>query len=97
MYAIETENLSKRYGDFYALNGVYYPITIFPEPLRLLSLFIPLTHVIISLRSIMLAGVLDLGEMATGLCLSSVYAFLAYRYFERSMRESLMSGMLGNW
>ena len=38
------------------LGGVYYPVTVLPEPLQKLSLFLPITHSLAGLRGALLTG-----------------------------------------
>lgn len=78
-------------------SGVYYPIDIFPDWLQTISNAIPVTHVIISLRGILLENTLLLDEIAKGFGLSVFYVFLAYAFLESSVRFSKKTARLSNW
>lgn len=78
-------------------SGVYYPITVFPASIQIVSKLIPITHVIIALRGILLENVLRLENVGMGLMLSTVYLIGAYLFFKASVKRSKENVKLSNW
>ncbi len=79
------------------LSGVYYPVEIFPPAVQTLSNAIPVTHVIVSLRGILLENTLKVAPMLKGLGLSLLYLLLSFFFLQKSVEKSKKIAMLSNW
>jgi len=69
------------------LSGVFYPITIVPEPFRSFMLLNPLATIIIGFRQILLWGEMPhWGWWAVWTLLASLFAWLAYIWFFKTKK-----------
>ena len=55
------------------LGGVYFPLTVFPDWLRIIALFLPFTHALEGLRQAVLNG-RSLGELTTQVAVLGLFA-----------------------
>lgn len=82
-------------GVIMIFSGVYYPIEILPGPIQAVSLAVPTTHSIISLRAALgFSPGLANPELAIGAVLSVAYFVLGALIFRWSIRRSRVTGVI---
>lgn len=82
-------------GIIMILSGIYYPIDVFPQPIQTLSLAIPSTHSLISLRaSLGFSPGLAVPALITGALLSLSYLTVSSLIFRWSIKRSKITGTL---
>ena len=83
-------------GIFMIFSGVYYPIDVLPWPAKAISLVMPPTHSIISLRAAM--GLHDAGlvmpEMLLGLALSAFFLVLGSFLYKLGVEKGKENGLI---
>jgi ABC-2 type transport system permease protein len=82
------------------LVGIFYPVSILPKSLQLLSLLLPPSYVFESMRSIIISGNFsgDLyGKIIIGLSLSIFYLLMMYFFFNRTYKTVLRNGLLSRF
>mgnify|MGYP001059971499 CR=1 FL=1 len=87
-------------SSFELLGGIYYPIAILPEPLRVISQLLPVTHSLKALRGVLLGGY-SLAqvkvEIMVLLAFSVVLFPLAIVAFETALRWAKKDGSLSQY
>ena len=58
---------------FQPVSAVFYPVAVLPEPLRMISTFIPASHVFEGMRSVIAGGSLPINEMIWASMLNICY------------------------
>jgi ABC-2 type transport system permease protein len=76
------------------LAGIYYPVSVLPEPAATLARAIPLTYFLDAYRSHFGFASEFAAPIATGLALSAVYAVVAHFAFFASVRRARRTGLL---
>jgi ABC-2 type transport system permease protein len=76
------------------LAGIYYPVSILPEPAAAVARAIPLTYFLDSYRSHFGFASEFAAPIATGLVLSAVYAVVAHLAFYASVQRARRTGLL---
>jgi ABC-2 type transport system permease protein len=76
------------------LAGIYYPVSVLPEPAATLARAIPLTYFLDAYRSHFGFASEFAAPVATGLALSAVYAVLAHLAFYASVQRARRTGLL---
>lgn len=82
------------------LGGVFFPVSVLPEPLRALSSLVPMTHALEGLRLALLrgAGVAEVAAQAGALAVfSAVLMPLGLFAFRRALEASRRDGSLGHY
>jgi ABC-2 type transport system permease protein len=82
-------------GIIMIFSGIYYPIEILPLPVQAVSLALPTTHSLISMRaSLGFSSGLALPEFLAGAALSLAYFALGLAAFRWSIRRSRVTGVI---
>ena len=76
------------------LAGIYYPVSVLPEPVALLARAIPLTYFLDAYRAHFGFASEFAAPVATGLALSAVYAIAAHAAFYASVQRARRTGLL---
>jgi len=76
------------------LAGIYYPVSVLPEPAATLARAIPLTYFLDAYRSHFGFASEFAAPIATGLALSVVYAVVAHLAFYASVQRARRTGLL---
>lgn len=76
------------------LAGIYYPVSVLPEPLTTLAGAIPLTYFLDAYRSHFGFASEFSAPIATGLALAALYAALAHAAFLAAVRHARRTGLL---
>ena len=76
------------------LAGIYYPVSVLPEPAATIARLIPLTYFLDAYRSHFGFGSELAAPIATGLGLSVVYAALAHLAFYACVQRARRTGLL---
>jgi ABC-2 type transport system permease protein len=66
---------------FIPFMGIYYPLDILPEPMRLIGMALPPTYVFEGLRQLAVTGTMDAGLLLKSLGLGIVYLVVALAIF----------------
>lgn len=74
--------------------GIYYPISVLPGAVQVLSYLLPPSYTFEGVRSLLFTGVFSLPHFLIGLGLGLLYLVLAYLFFVRIYRSILRSGVL---
>ena len=77
---------------FQPLSATFFPITILPKPLQILSFFIPITHVFESARKNYLNQTTDWGSFFLALILNAVYFVFSCLLFYYMFKKSRQTG-----
>ncbi|HEV3245212.1 MAG TPA: ABC transporter permease [Candidatus Paceibacterota bacterium] len=77
--------------------GVFYPVSVLPGWMQLISYALPPTYVFEGMRSVLLSGTLDARALALGFALTLVYILLAYGVFWWVYRLVVRSGLLSRF
>ena len=78
------------------LGCVYYPLSILPEWLQLISKFLPLVYIFEEARSILINNVVDYSNIINALLLNLVYFVMAVMIFYYSFYGARKKGTLVN-
>ena len=78
------------------LGCVYYPLSILPEWLQLISKFLPLVYIFEEARSILINNVVDYSNIINALLLNLVYFIIAVMIFYYSFYGARKKGTLVN-
>lgn len=85
---------------FDLLGGVYYPITILPVPLPVVSQFLPITHALKALRGVLLAGY-SFSQVKNEIMALTGFALIlfpsAMLIFELALKWAKKAGSLGQY
>jgi len=87
-------------SSFELLGGIYYPITILPEPLQVISNLLPITYALKALRGVLLAGysfVQVKTEIMALLAFAVILFPLAILFFEFALKWAKKDGSLGQY
>ncbi|MGH7276798.1 MAG: ABC transporter permease [Candidatus Rokuibacteriota bacterium] len=76
------------------LAGIYYPVSVLPEPVAALAAAIPLTYFLDAYRAHFGFAPEFRAPVATGLALSALYAALAHWAFLAAIRRARRTGLL---
>jgi ABC-2 type transport system permease protein len=76
------------------LAGIYYPVSVLPEPVATLARLIPLTYFLDAYRSHFGFASEFAAPVATGLVLSAVYAVVAHLAFFACVQRARRTGLL---
>ncbi|MBI2156268.1 MAG: ABC transporter permease [Candidatus Rokubacteria bacterium] len=76
------------------LAGIYYPVSVLPEPVAALARAIPLTYFLDAYRTHYGFPSEFAAPVATGLALSALYAVLAHLAFLAAVRRARRTGLL---
>lgn len=76
------------------LAGIYYPISVLPEPVAALAAAIPLTYFLDAYRAHFGFASEFAAPVATGLVLSALYAILAHWAFFAAVQRARRTGLL---
>jgi len=76
------------------LAGIYYPVSVLPEPVAVLARAIPLTYFLDAYRTHYGFPSEFAAPVATGLALSALYAVLAHLAFLAAVRRARRTGLL---
>ncbi len=76
------------------LSCVYYPVAVLPEWLQPVALALPPTHVFEGMRSILLHGTFNAGELWWALGLNAVYFLVGYLTFRWFLQSARINGSL---
>lgn len=76
------------------LAGIYYPVSVLPEPVAALAAAIPLTYFLDAYRAHFGFAAEFRAPVATGLALSALYAVLAHWAFLASVQRARRTGLL---
>jgi ABC-2 type transport system permease protein len=76
------------------LAGIYYPVSVLPEPVAVLAAAIPLTYFLDAYRAHFGFASEFRAPVATGLALSVVYAALAHWAFFAAIQQARRTGLL---
>jgi len=77
--------------------GVLYPITVLPQWMRAVSSLLPPAYVFDSLRAAVAGSPANWGNILAGLVLAAAYIFFACRFFSRTYRMALRSGLIARY
>lgn len=82
------------------LGGVYYPVTLFPEWLRTVANYVPMTHTLEALR-VLLLGLGDAGDVAGHLAALAVWGLIglpvSYGCFLFALKRARAAGSIGHY
>ncbi|MCX8023137.1 MAG: ABC transporter permease [Syntrophorhabdaceae bacterium] len=81
-------------------SGVYFPISTLPEPLRVISIFLPSVYVFESIRVVITEGHLNsmvLYNLSSGLILSVSYLLITSAFFIHIYKKNLQSGNIARF
>lgn len=82
-------------GIIMVFSGIYYPVNLLPAPVQAVSMAIPSTHSLISLRSAVgFVPELAVPEMVIGFVLSGAYLLISLYLFRWSIKRSKETGMM---
>jgi len=87
-------------SSFELLGGIYYPITILPEPLQVISNLLPITYALKALRGVLLAGysfVQVKTEIMALLAFAVILFPLAILFFEFALKWAKKDGSRGQY
>ena len=76
------------------LAGIYYPVSVLPEPVAALAAAIPLTYFLDAYRAHFGFASEFRSPVATGLALSALYALLAHWAFWAAVQRARRTGLL---
>ena len=76
------------------LSGVYYPLSVLPEWLRVVALALPSAHAFEGMRAVVLEGRVDMGHMAWMAALDVVYLLLGGLSFLAFFRAAKNRGRI---
>jgi ABC-2 type transport system permease protein len=79
---------------FIPFMGIYYPLDILPEPMRLIGLILPPTYVFEGMRQVATTGTMDTLLLFKGFGLAAFYVLLALAIFFRTMNGARRRGNL---
>ena len=77
--------------------GVLYPLSTLPGWMQFVSRFLPPSYVFEGLRKIVSGGEVAGAGLIGGACLAGVYIFLAYKFFTRTYRHALRTGLIARY
>lgn len=77
--------------------GVFYPTSILPQWMQLISQVLPVTYVFKNLRSIVLENSFSVDEMLLALCLDAILLILMCALFVRVYRWALKHGAIARY
>jgi ABC-2 type transport system permease protein len=82
-------------GIIMIFSGVYYPVTILPEPARIVSYILPSTHAIESIRYALVSNASSASmSILVSLALSGAYFILGYFAFFRAVKKGKELGRI---
>ena len=76
------------------LAGIYYPVSVLPDPARAIAAAIPLTYFLDAYRSYFGFATEFASPITTGLVLSALYAVLAHGAFFAAIERARRTGLL---
>lgn len=79
---------------FIPFMGVYYPLEILPEPMRLIGAALPPSSIFEGLRSFASAGAVEPALLLKSFCLNCLYLALALLVFARTLHGARQRGTL---
>lgn len=74
--------------------AVFYPVSVLPEPLRLVAYTLPCTYVFEGMRSVISSKTMSLSNLAAPFALNAVYLAAAWAFFEFMYRQAQQRGLL---
>jgi len=77
--------------------GVFYPVSVLPEPLQKVAFLVPASHVFEGMRTVLRGGGVPWGHLAVAGLLDLVYLALAVRLFAVTLRNARMKGRLSRF
>ncbi|MBN1493396.1 MAG: ABC transporter permease [Candidatus Omnitrophica bacterium] len=77
--------------------GVFYPITVLPGWMQMISRALPPAYVFDSLRAIVFGNAADWTALAVGLGLAFIYLFLACFFFISMYKHSVRTGLIARY
>ncbi|MGE5238904.1 MAG: ABC transporter permease [Chloroflexota bacterium] len=77
--------------------GVFYPISILPEWMRVVSVVLPPSYVFESVRTVISGGTLPEAAILWGACLSALYILVAYWFFVRMYKHAVRTGLIARY
>jgi ABC-2 type transport system permease protein len=77
--------------------GVYYPISILPLWMQIISKILPPTYVFEGLRSIIEKHVVDWASLGLAFILDCIFLALAYLFFSYIYRRAVQSGAIARY
>jgi ABC-2 type transport system permease protein len=76
------------------LAGIYYPVSVLPDPARAIAAAIPLTYFLDAYRSYFGFATEFASPITTGLVLSALYAVVAHGAFFAAIERARRTGLL---
>jgi ABC-2 type transport system permease protein len=77
--------------------GVFYPVSILPRWMRILSAALPPSYVFEGVRAVVAGRAPSMAGLALGAALAALDIFLAYWLFQRVYRLALRSGLIARY
>ena len=77
--------------------GVFYPLATLPDWMQYASVILPPAYVFEGMRTVVEGGVVSLHAALWGGCLAVVYLLLACRFFTRTYRYAVRTGLLARY
>jgi ABC-2 type transport system permease protein len=74
--------------------GVFYPVSILPQALQVISKLVPASYVFEGMRSFLFSGEVSRAGLAIGIALSLFSLILAYLFFIYIYKHALKTGLL---
>ncbi|WP_214102759.1 ABC transporter permease [Acrocarpospora catenulata] len=82
---------------FQPLAGVFYPVSVLPQPLQYIAAFVPATHVFEGMRAVLNGGAIPWDRMAFAGVLDVVYVALALWLYAVTLRHARAKGRLSRF
>ncbi|GAA4508227.1 MULTISPECIES: ABC transporter permease [Nonomuraea] len=79
------------------LAGIFYPVSVLPEPLRVVAWFTPASHVFEGMRTVMAGGAVPWDRMAWAAGLNVVYVAATLALFGWALRYARRHGKLSRF
>lgn len=79
---------------FQPLAAVFYPVSVLPDPLQAVAMWVPVTHVFEGMREILMTGTFPATKLVKATLLNVVYLGCALAFFYRMLREVKERGLL---
>jgi ABC-2 type transport system permease protein len=85
-------------GIIMIFSGVYYPVTILPEPARIISYALPSTHAIQAIRSTLVSDYAAANiSIALSFATTAVYFLIGYVSFVRGVKKGKVLGKIARY
>jgi ABC-2 type transport system permease protein len=79
---------------FLPFSAVYYPLSVFPEPLQQIAYFLPTMHLFEGMRQVLLGGAFPMTHVLWATSLNILYFTVGLAFFAWMMREARQKGLI---